>query len=134
MRAQRDVMPVQKLEHFTIRCADLERSRDFYCNILGLTVGDRPPLPFKGFWLYVGDTPAVHLIDQGEAEAMAGGPRRNEHTGPLDHVAFLGRDIEATQAALVAHGVDYREIDFPGIMTQYFIPDPDNIIVELTFR
>ena len=31
------------LQHYTIEPADLERTRDFYCDVLGLENGDRPP-------------------------------------------------------------------------------------------
>ena len=41
-------MPVEMLEHYTIRCASLETTRDFYRDVLGLAVGDRPNFPFKG--------------------------------------------------------------------------------------
>jgi catechol 2,3-dioxygenase-like lactoylglutathione lyase family enzyme len=36
------------LQHYTIEPADLERTRDFYCDVLGLENGDRPPLNFPG--------------------------------------------------------------------------------------
>ena len=55
-------MPAQSLNHYTIRVRDLEATKDFYCDIVGLTVGDRPPLNFPGYWLYCGGVPTVHLI------------------------------------------------------------------------
>ena len=128
-------MPIKKLEHYTIRCTSMERTREFYCDVLGLEVGDRPPLPFKGYWLYIGDTPVVHLLDKAEAEAAAGeGPRLGKDTAALDHIAFLGDDIEATRAALRARDLQFHEMAFPGVMLQIFVADPDNIMVELTFR
>ncbi|MCA6113887.1 VOC family protein [Bradyrhizobium sp. WSM 1738] len=50
------------LQHYTIEPADLERSKDFYCDVLGLENGDRPPLDFPGYWLYSGGTATVHLM------------------------------------------------------------------------
>ena len=41
-------MPLAGLEHYTIEPSDLERSKDFYCDVLGLENGDRPPLDFDG--------------------------------------------------------------------------------------
>ena len=32
------------LQHYTIEPADLERAKDFYCDVLGLENGDRPRL------------------------------------------------------------------------------------------
>ena len=37
-------MPLGGLQHYTIEPADLERTKDFYCDVLGLENGDRPPL------------------------------------------------------------------------------------------
>jgi catechol 2,3-dioxygenase-like lactoylglutathione lyase family enzyme len=45
------------LQHYTIEPSDLERTKDFYCDVLGLENGDRPPLDFPGYWLYSGGTP-----------------------------------------------------------------------------
>ena len=55
-------MPAQSLNHYTIKVRDLERTKDFYQDIVGLSVGERPPLPFPGYWLYCGNVPTVHLI------------------------------------------------------------------------
>ena len=43
------------LNHYSIRTTDLEASRRFYADVLGLTVGPRPDFPFPGLWMYRGD-------------------------------------------------------------------------------
>ena len=50
-------MPLS-LNHYSICTADLEASRRFYVDALGLGVGPRPEFPFSGRWLYAGDTAA----------------------------------------------------------------------------
>ena len=55
-------MPLGPLQHFTIEPSDLERTKDFYCDVLGLENGDRPPLDFPGYWLYSGGMATVHLM------------------------------------------------------------------------
>ena len=55
------------LNHFTIRTIDLEATRRFYADLLGLTVGPRPAFPFPGLWMYRGDhadvaNAVVHVI------------------------------------------------------------------------
>src|ERR1700710_2910658 len=127
-------MPVEMLEHYTIRCASLERSCDFYRDVLGLAVGDRPNFPFKGYWMYLGGVPIVHLVDRAESDARDG-PHVGIDTAAFDHIAFRGIDIEATRATLLAHNLKFREAGIPGgRLQQIFAPDPDGILFELNFR
>ena len=44
------------LNHYSIRTTDLAACDRFYCGLLGLQAGPRPPFPFPGLWLYSGDT------------------------------------------------------------------------------
>jgi catechol 2,3-dioxygenase-like lactoylglutathione lyase family enzyme len=127
-------MPVEQLEHFTVRCADIDVTRDFYANMLGLRVGPRPDFPFKGHWLYFGERPVVHLVDKTESE-IRDGVHTGKDTGALDHVAFRGVDIEATRATLKAANIAFHETGVPGgRLRQIFVPDPDGVLVELNFR
>jgi catechol 2,3-dioxygenase-like lactoylglutathione lyase family enzyme len=98
-------MPLNALHHVTVKTADLEATRDFYKDILGLEVGFRPDLDFPGYWLYCGDVPVVHLVPQGSA--IGGGP--SPDTGPFDHFAFLASDFDGIKAKLDKHGIIYRE-------------------------
>ena len=128
-------MTAYKLEHFTIRCEDPEHTRDFYCDVVGLKMGDRPDLGVKGYWLYAGDTPSVHLLDKKEMAELTGEPPRTDpETAALDHVAFVCRDLKGAKQRLKDHGIDYKESVFPGLMVQLFVTDPDNILVELNFK
>ena len=56
-------MPLQNLNHILVLARDLEATRDFYVNVLGLRVGPRPPFKFPGHWLYLGDKAVVHLAE-----------------------------------------------------------------------
>jgi catechol 2,3-dioxygenase-like lactoylglutathione lyase family enzyme len=120
-------MALNGLDHVTVNCADLARSRAFYAEALGMTDGERPPFPFPGAWLYLGGRPVVHLV--GGADA---GP---ETTGSFDHVAFEADDFEAVKARLVARGVAFKENHFAAAkIRQLFFPDPDGVKIELNFR
>ena len=75
------------LQHYTIEPSDLERTKDFYCDVLGLENGDRPPLDFPGYWLYSGGTATVHLMGTRkprEGIVVRGTERKYEDTGRLD--------------------------------------------------
>lgn len=120
-------MLATRLDHVTLRCADLARSRAFYVDLLGLTDGPRPPFDFEGAWLYLAGAPVVHL-----AQRMAGSPAGG--TGAFDHFAFAGSDIEAARSRLNAAGASFAEADVPGrSLRQIFLRDPDGVKVEITF-
>ena len=126
-------MTVLALHHYTIRPADLERTKDFYVDVLGLPVGDRPPLNFPGYWLYCGDTPTVHLI--GPRSGEEGMPAREPAaTGLFDHIAFSCQNVADVRARLARHGIPYEERVVPRDgQTQMFLRDPDGVMVELNF-
>jgi len=120
-------MPLARLDHFTIRCADLERTREFYRDVLGLVDGARPAFGFPGAWLYLEDRPVVHLI---------GGPDPNlpRETGHVDHVAFAASGLERIREKLRGGNIDFEERRIPGAkITQLFLHDPDGIAIELNF-
>jgi catechol 2,3-dioxygenase-like lactoylglutathione lyase family enzyme len=89
-------MPLNALHHVTVKTNDLEATRDFYRDVLGLKVGFRPDLNFPGYWLYCGDIPVVHLVPR--ENAIGGGPSND--TGPFDHFAFLAEDFAGIKANL----------------------------------
>jgi catechol 2,3-dioxygenase-like lactoylglutathione lyase family enzyme len=120
-------MPVSSFQHVNTRSADVERTRDFYVR-LGFRVGDRPPFASKGYWLYLGDHPVVHLVQRKDGEAHHAG------AGNVDHVAFQAVDLEGTKRALADAGLPFREAIVPRDNTvQLFVTDPDGITVELNF-
>ena len=126
-------MPAEQLEHYTIRCKDLEATRDFYCEYIGLEVGPRPNFPFKGYWLYLGGVPVVHLVEESDRGPGEGGAHRS--TGGLDHIAFRASDPEATAARLRRGNVKFREAAVPDFrLHQIFLYDLDGIQIELNFR
>jgi catechol 2,3-dioxygenase-like lactoylglutathione lyase family enzyme len=128
-------MPAQSLNHYTIKVRDLEQTRKFYEDIVGLSVGERPPLPFPGYWLYCGGVPTVHLIgDRPEDAAIPDAASDPAPTGRLDHIAFACDGLKDMKANLGARGIKFDERVLPKFnMTQLFYYDPDGIAVECNF-
>src|SRR6266852_1727954 len=58
-------MPVTELNHFLIRANKLERTKDFYCKVLGFEVMPRPDFPFPGYWLGINGKIQVHMAQGG---------------------------------------------------------------------
>ncbi len=122
-------MAMGALQHINIRCADAQRSRDFYVDIMGLTEGPRPPFASSGYWLYLGPVPIVHLVQKPADE-----PVRGPGTGDLDHIAFEGVELDTFKSVLSKAGIAFREAIVPRDQTvQIFVLDPDGVQLELNF-
>jgi len=136
---------IDRLAHYAVRAADLEVSKAFYAEALGLCAGPRPPFDFPGVWLYPeGDSErraqgCVHLIGSGQDGALggylgdrpaAGGP----DTGSLDHIAFFATDWPACRERLTRLRAPFTERIAPLLkVRQVFVTDPDGITIELNF-
>ena len=130
-------MPLGGLQHYTIEPSDLEQTKRFYCDVLGLENGDRPPLDFPGYWLYSGGAATVHLMGTRkprEGIVVRGTEKKYEDTGRLDHIAFAATDVEGVRKRLQSKNVKFRESIVPRTGdTQFFMYDPDGVGVELNF-
>ena len=130
-------MALEALDHYTIQCADMAATRDFYRDVLGLTDGFRPNLGFPGFWLYSGGAATVHLLGPRkprEGIVVRGTTKKYKDTGRFDHIAFAATDIAGVRKKLKAKKVKFRENVIPrtgGL--QIFLYDPDGVGVELNF-
>ena len=122
-------MKLKSFEHVLITTQDIEATKDFYTDVVGLVVGKRPDFKFPGYWLYLGDTPCVHLAgsDRGSGDAGVG-------RGAIDHVAFNATDFDAARAGLDAAGIAYDHRLVPGApLQQLFVTDPNGVKVEINF-
>jgi catechol 2,3-dioxygenase-like lactoylglutathione lyase family enzyme len=125
-------MPLKRIEHYNIHTTRLDETVAFYDRVLGMKAGERPPFAFPGAWIYLGDTPVIHLVDvSGDHKTGRAG---SHGTGALDHIAFEAVDLPATIATLENEGVAYRERIVPRTgITQIFVEDPNGLTLELNF-
>ncbi len=130
-------MPLGVLQHYTIEPSDLEATKNFYCDALGLENGDRPPLGFPGYWLYSGGVPTVHLLGPRtprEGIVVRGTGKKFDNTGRFDHIAFAATDIDGVRKRLQDRNIEFREQTVPRTgAKQIFLYDPDGVGVELNF-
>ena len=133
-------MPLHKLEHYLVMTNDIDATRDFYRDVIGLTVGFRADLGFPGHWLYIGDTPVIHIAEWETYtvhSSKLGIPvtTRAPGTGPLDHVAFNGTDANEMARKLDKLGIPYHRHEVPQVgLTQLFLNDPNGLKIELNYR
>ena len=122
------------LNHINIRAdrALLDALRDFYCDIVGLHEGFRPPFAGFGYWLYAeGATEAavVHLYEAEEGEV-----RQKESPTYFDHFAFDCTGSVEVEKLLEEKGVPVHKTTIPLTgQLQFFIVDPAGNRVELNF-
>ena len=134
-------MPISRLDHYSIRTAELAATERFYTTVLGFTAGPRPAFNFPGAWLYQDGVAVVHVvgIDPNDAsglkeylgdKAMDGA----KGTGTIDHVAFTGTDVEAMRERFRAAEVPFRDRLVPSLnLAQVFLEDPNGVTIELNF-
>ena len=130
-------MSLGLLQHYTIEPADLEATKTFYCEVLGLQNGHRPPLGFPGYWLYSDGVATVHLLGRREPRegiVVRGTEAKFSNTGRFDHIAFAASDVDAVRKQLKSKNVKYREQIVPqdGAI-QILLHDPDGVHLELNF-
>lgn len=141
-------MAIEKLDHYSVRTAMVERSVKFYENAMGLQKGPRPPFNFPGAWLYrsaksgemVGSS-VVHIVgintdDSAGLNDYLGDKPLSQQTGSgaLDHIAFTAANISDMYARLANHRIKYRERKVPAMdLHQIFVEDPDGVTIELNY-
>lgn len=141
-------MAVTALDHVLVLADDIDSTRDFYTEVLGLHVGERPPLPFPGYWMYTtdGGTSCLHIADRAvylnHAATMGLGDRSSDGDGQraatvaatVDHVAFDADDYEATNASITGAGLTAVPNDLPNGIRQLFVYDPNDVLVEINVK
>jgi catechol 2,3-dioxygenase-like lactoylglutathione lyase family enzyme len=124
-------MPVQAFDHYNLRAprALLDELCAFYRDVVGLTVGDRPPLRRFGYWLYAGPRAVLHL---GEADATD--VCRAGVEGTFNHASFACTNREEFERRLAELDIAYRTARVPLTgQVQLFFRDPAGNGVELCF-
>lgn len=102
-RSQRRPLPLSSLNHVSRLCSDVNASRRFYRDLLGMVEVKRPDsFTFEGAWL-LGSGIGIHLI-QGNPP-----PRPSDINPQRDHVSFHSDDIPAVAQQLRDAGVPYVE-------------------------
>ncbi len=123
------------LHHVSIPVTNLERSRQFYGEVLGLEEIPRPPFDFPGAWYRVGSG-QLHLIVHDQPTLRTRGVDSHDV-----HFAIRVRSYRGTLESLHARGYNSAAADelrrireqpagragFP----QVFLLDPDRHMIEL---
>jgi glyoxylase I family protein len=129
------MLKINRVHHIAIICADYERSKHFYTQILGFKVlhehyrAERKSYKLD---LEVGDRYQIELFSFPDPTPR---PSRPEAAG-LRHLAFEVDNIDDAIAAIVADGVEVEPIrvdEFTGKRFTFFA-DPDGLPIEFYER
>jgi catechol 2,3-dioxygenase-like lactoylglutathione lyase family enzyme len=131
-------MPITEMQHYMVLSKDLEKTRRFYCDVLGLRTGPRPPFDFEGLWIYVGEVAVVQVAGQASYAAtgrLGDGVAQRHGSGSVDHIAFAADNWDELVTSFEKHDVQYRATAVPGRpLRQLFVRDPDGIQIEINVR
>ncbi|UCH75797.1 MAG: hypothetical protein JSU82_08215 [Rhodospirillales bacterium] len=133
-------MPLDHLQHVLIQTTDLEGTKNWWVDVLGLEVGPHPDFGVPVYWLYLNGRDVLHITtggkDVGENRRRYLG-QESEATwgsGVVDHIAFHATGLHEMMAALDARGVDYRQRQITDQnLYQLFLVDPNGVKLELNF-
>ena len=133
-------MPITALNHFLLVSKNLERTKDFYCQVLGFEVAkERPDFGFPGYWLKANGEISVHLASQAPNKVrdtflLKRHPRGTSGSGQVDHIAFLAKDPHEVRNRIQKNKVEMHFRSFPDAkLFQIFLKDPDDVTIELNF-
>jgi catechol 2,3-dioxygenase-like lactoylglutathione lyase family enzyme/uncharacterized protein YunC (DUF1805 family) len=124
---------VKMIDHVTLVVKDLEQSRRFYVEVLGMRQVPRPAFTFDGLWFQAGKT-QIHLIREFDRSGPAGNLLPPERRSSLtQHIAFEVDDAAAAVPHLQKAGVAILSgpKPRPDGFIQVFFTDPDGHVIEL---
>ena len=140
-------MKINKLDHVSISTDQLEDTKKFYCDLLGLKVGHRPKLKSSGYWLYSGEEAIIHLVETGsnldreitfsddkKIARSLGNPEINDlsETGMDDHIAMTVEESAGLVKHMQESDVKYWDrLIADRELYQVFVRDPNGVIIEL---
>lgn len=124
---------VNRYDHITLISADLEATRHFYVDLLGMEQVPRPNFSFPGLWLQVGSMQIHVTLASDEAGQAGWGDRGVKITSRGHHFAFEVDDCQTAIDALTAANVEIASPlqTRPDGVKQVYFYDPDRHVVEL---
>ena len=120
---------ISGLDHANVRTARLDEMIAWYGEVLGLTVGWRPPsFDFPGAWLYAEGQALVHLVGVDETDAPTSGIQ-------LEHAAFRATGYAGFIQKLDQRGERYRlshVADAGLVQVNIWAPDGNHLHIDFS--
>ena len=123
-------------DHVTIVCADLEATRRFYVDLLGMQEAARPAFNFPGRWFQLGHV-QIHATGESPESGQAGWGDQGTKVIPRGHhIAFAVDDVSKALEIVELHGVRVASPlqQRPDGYKQAYLYDPDGHVVEIVSK
>ena len=131
--SQINALQVRTFDHITLIVADLDATRKFYVDVLGMNESPRPDFDFPGAWFGIGNV-QIHATVASELAGIAGwGDRQVKSISRGHHFAFEVADVNAAFEQIKQQGIEVGDgpKTRPDGAFQLYIYDPDRHLVEL---
>src|SRR5258708_20000571 len=109
-------MPLSHIEHDLGLAGEIDGTRDWYRDVVGMDESWHPDFGFPVSWMYLEGVDVVHI---GKSAKHASGNQKaylgrlaqdaGAGTGAIDHVAFRAKDLEQTMAHLRRRGIEFNQ-------------------------
>lgn len=125
-------MQLNKIHHVAIICSDYEKSKEFYVNVLGLTVLKETYRESRNSYKLDLEVGGLYQIELFSFPKPAERPSYPEAMG-LRHLAFEVDDLEVAAEELKSKNIIVEEIRIDQITNKKFtfFVDPDGLPLEL---
>ncbi|GMH30705.1 hypothetical protein Nepgr_032548 [Nepenthes gracilis] len=122
---------ITSLNHISIVCRSVEKSLDFYQNLLGFIPIRRPrSFDFDGAWLF-NHGMGIHLLQSEDPGSM---PPISEINPKDNHISFQCESMANVEKRLKEINIEYVKgrVEEGGIaVDQIFFHDPDGLMIEI---
>lgn len=113
-------LPLSQIDHVSVIITDVERSRRFYKDVLGLKEIAKPKtFDFVVLWFELGNQ-QLHLLLKDRPDTIS-----------ARHFALRVHDAKAARAHFAAHGVPIQETTPIPHCNRFFVADPDGNRLEV---
>lgn len=118
-------LSIKAFNHVALQVSDVNRSADFYAQVLGLQEIPIPAFDYPVRWFSLGQNRELHLIGRQEQGSISTGIRGN-------HFALEVADMLQAEKHLQEYGIKYMPVKLrPDGIKQLFLTDPDGHYIEL---
>ncbi|KAL3814520.1 hypothetical protein ACJIZ3_015788 [Penstemon smallii] len=128
-------LPLLSLNHVSFVCKSVQKSVQFYEQVLGFVLIKRPSsFDFEGAWLFNHGI-GIHLLEATSEEKVLLVEKKGKIINPKDnHISFQCSDMEVIVKVLEEMKIEYAKavVKEGGIIVdQLFFHDPDGYMIEI---